>query len=171
MADVKRWVNEPAEAAAGATTVPAAGGTGAAAAPGRRRPFGLYVVIALLLVNAAGAFFEVLRAPVMVGGVLAAALGVEEVAVVNYAIAATLVVLAVGLWLLRRWAWVATMLMVGLGLAYGLVLYWLGTPIYWRMAAYMVAVLYLNQGAVQRPFGVRPAWRPARPVAAAEERA
>src|SRR5262245_45971167 len=108
MADVKRWVNEPAEAAAGATTVPAARGTRAAAGPGRRRPFGLYVVVAVLLVNAAGAFFEVLHAPVMVGAVLAAALGIGEVAVVNYAIAAALVLLAVGLWLLRRWAWVAT---------------------------------------------------------------
>jgi hypothetical protein len=169
MADVKRWVNDPTEAAAGATTVPATAGTATGAAPARGRPFGLYVVIALLLLNASGAFFDVLRVPI-VGGALATGLERAEVEALNYAAAAVLVVIAVGLWALQRWAWVATMLVVGFGLAYGLLLYWQGSPVYWRMGAYMLAVLYLNQGAVQQAFGAGRRQRAAPPVAGREER-
>jgi hypothetical protein len=169
MADVKRWVNDPTQADAGATTVPASAGTATDAAPARRRPFGLYVVIALLLLNASGAFFDVLRVPV-VGGVLATGLEKAGVEALNYVAAAVLVAIAVGLWLLQRWAWVATMLVVGFGLAYGLLLYWQGTPAYWRMGAYMLAVLYLNQGAVQQAFGAVRRPRAALPVAGREER-
>jgi hypothetical protein len=149
-------------------------GRGASAPPGapvRRRPFGLYIIIALLLLNASGAFFDFLRVP-LVGGALASGMLDADVAALNYASAAVLVVICVGLWLLQRWAWVATMLVVGIGLGYGLLLYWQGTPVYWRMAAYMLAVLYLNQGAVQRAFGAgrRSDQRPAPPVAGREER-
>jgi hypothetical protein len=121
----------------------------------------LYVITALLLVNtAAGEFFDVARVSTVLQGaqgVLASQVGSAETAAAIFATAAAvvLVVLAIGLWWLQRWAWVGTMLVVGFGLAYDLLLYWRGTPVYWSMALSMLTVLYLNQGAVQRAFGTR----------------
>jgi hypothetical protein len=64
-------------------------------------------------------------------------------------------VLAFGLWRLQRWAWVASMVWQGVGLAIALYLYFDGDPDYWWLATGAVTVLYLNQGDVQRVFAPR----------------
>lgn len=69
--------------------------------------------------------------------------------------AAVGLVLAVGLWRLQRWAWVASMVWQGTGLAIALYLYVHDSPDYWWLAAGVVTVLYLNQGDVQRVFAPR----------------
>lgn len=63
---------------------------------------------------------------------------------------------AIGLWRGSRRAWVLTMLLVGLGLVVGLAMRWVGEPTYVRLALYVVAAFYLNQGAVRAYV----TWRP-----------
>jgi uncharacterized membrane protein (DUF2068 family) len=60
--------------------------------------------------------------------------------------------LAIGLWRLQRWAWVATMVWQGVGLAVALYFYFHGEHDYVWLAAGAATVLYLNQGDVQRVF-------------------
>ena len=64
-------------------------------------------------------------------------------------------VLAVGLLRLQRWAWVASMVWQGTGLAIALFLYFHDEPDYWWLATGAITVLYLNQGDVQRVFAPR----------------
>ena len=66
------------------------------------------------------------------------------------------VVAAVGLWFGHRWAWIVSMLVVGVGLVFSMYLYWLGDPSYARMAIGVVIAFYLNQGAVRDYFEGRP---------------
>lgn len=61
-------------------------------------------------------------------------------------------ILSVGLWRLRRWAWVATMLWAGINMAQALYGYFWGTPQFIAMALSVVIVLYLNQRDVQLAF-------------------
>jgi hypothetical protein len=60
--------------------------------------------------------------------------------------------IAAGLWMLMRWAWVATMLWAGISMATALASYAAGEPEYILMALGMVTVFYLNQGEVQEAF-------------------
>jgi hypothetical protein len=60
--------------------------------------------------------------------------------------------LAVGLWLLQRWAWNVMMLWTGLGLTADLVDYVRGDPHYVQMLVSMIVVFYLNLRSVQYAF-------------------
>ena len=62
------------------------------------------------------------------------------------------VIVAVGLWRLRRWAWVAIMLWTGLNMAAALHAYWIGNPYYLSMALSVIQVFYLNMREVQVAF-------------------
>lgn len=73
------------------------------------------------------------------------------------ALAAVRIVVALGLWTGRRWAWVLAMVLVGMALLISLRLYWLGQPPYAWMAVDVVLAFYLNQGAVRAFFERRPA--------------
>jgi hypothetical protein len=75
------------------------------------------------------------------------------------------VVIAAGLWTLKRWAWTATMVWVGLNMAWALHSYFEADPPYVTMVGSLVQVFYLNQREVQRAFQHRS------PRDAAEERA
>jgi hypothetical protein len=61
---------------------------------------------------------------------------------------------AVGMLLLRWWAWLAALSLQGVLLAWGLVTYWRGEPHYLAMTIAAVLVIYLNLAEVRRPFGV-----------------
>lgn len=61
-------------------------------------------------------------------------------------------IVSIGLWRLRRWAWVATMTWAGINMAQALWAYWIGEPQYPAMALSVVIVLYLNQRDVQLAF-------------------
>jgi hypothetical protein len=65
-------------------------------------------------------------------------------------------VIAVGLWRLKRWAWVAVMIWTGAALAGALVLYFRGQPNYPLMIEHIIIVFYLNQRDVQQAFGGAP---------------
>jgi hypothetical protein len=62
------------------------------------------------------------------------------------------IVFSIGLWRLRRWAWVAVMLWAGLNMTQALVSYFRGDQQYVAMALSVVIVLYLNQREVQLAF-------------------
>lgn len=69
----------------------------------------------------------------------------------------TLVLAIIGMVRLRRWGWVLTMVLVGVGLIIGIWSYFQGTFNYLGMIVNIVIVFYMNQRDVQAPF-VR--WNP-----------
>jgi hypothetical protein len=71
--------------------------------------------------------------------------------------AALVVVVVIGFLALRRWAWIAAMLMMGVALAHGIWLYRHGQPRYLHMALNVATVFYLNQRSVQEAFERRSA--------------
>jgi hypothetical protein len=118
--------------------------------PMRHRPLALWVVVILqvvlgisLLAGAAGreeifssvgeAMTDVARAAFLVSGLL---------------------VIGAALWLfsLSRRGWVLTMVFVGVGLLANLVLWYLGTPSYLRMAVQAATALYLNSAPIRELF-------------------
>ena len=134
-----------------------AGPLGAAPAPARkrRRPFGVYVIVLLQTFNA------ISHGSGVIGGVEDPLISTitdaasDTVATVIMVIG---LVVAAGLLLLKRWAWVATMLWVGAIMAAELVLFFRGDdPNYVTMAISIAQVFYLNLSDVQVAFGRRPA--------------
>jgi hypothetical protein len=115
------------------------------------------VIVILLLLNLVSVLLDLFRVQVGHPSVIVPEYGGAGETGVNYGIAAVLLVIAVGLWLLKRWAWVATMLATGIGLANGIVMYAQGQPFYVGMVINVLIVLYLNQRAVQRAFEQRDA--------------
>jgi hypothetical protein len=117
------------------------------------RPFGIWVICALLVLNAlslmgalAGRFPEqwdwlVTAGPLDDRSRLLVALGIVM------AIAA-----AIGLWLLYRWGWVLAMLLIGGILLANLLLWWEGHPNYFRMAMGVIGAFYLNSTGVRQLF-------------------
>ncbi len=63
-----------------------------------------------------------------------------------------LFVIAYGLWQYKRWAWVATMAYVGIGMGTQVWAHFLGTADYVTMPMYILIVFYLNQSDVQSIF-------------------
>jgi hypothetical protein len=133
-------------------------------APTRRRPFGVIVVVVLLVLSAAFHLSAGLGAP---AGTASSAVaseagvlpGLELLPAIAASLSAAAVTLlaAVGLWRLRRWAWVLVMLIVGLRMAENLWQYvMLGDRPYVEMLGDVLIVFYLNQREVQRAFERHP---------------
>lgn len=129
------------------------------AATGRRRPFGLYAIITLILVNAVLIALDVSRSYVSLGlqfGLERPTLpGLDDVEfdrLLRLLIAGAWFIVAIGLWALRRWAWTALMIMVGIALGEGLLLYMRGEPRYVIMLFNVLTVFYINQRSVQLLF-------------------
>lgn len=132
---------------------------GSEAASAGRRPFGLYAIITLILVNAVLIALDVSRSYVSLGlefGLERPTLpGLDDVEVdrlLRLLIAGAWSIVAVGLWALRRWAWTALMIMVGVALGEGLLLYIRGEPRYIIMLFNVLTVFYINQRGVQLLF-------------------
>jgi hypothetical protein len=129
---------------------------GSIAASAGRRPFGLYAIITLILVNAVLIALDVSRSYVSLGLEFGLELpGLDDVGVdrlLRLLIAGAWFVVAVGLWALRRWAWTALMIMVGIALGAGLLLYMRGEPRYIIMLFNVMTVFYINQRSVQLLF-------------------
>ncbi|HET9985673.1 MAG TPA: hypothetical protein VFQ38_18895 [Longimicrobiales bacterium] len=127
--------------------------------PGRR-PFGLYAIITLLLANGALTALDVSRSYVSLGIDLgiprpATIPGLSDADVdrlLRIVSAGGFVAVAIGIWMLRRWAWVALMIVVGLALGDGILRYVHGEPRYPSMWVNVLIVFYLNQRTVQRLF-------------------
>ncbi len=135
------------------------------APPRLGRPFGVYVIVCLQLLHVVSVLLEAERIPYDVSGLLLPEYVGAGAPAVSYAGAALLVIVSVGLWLLKRWAWVATMFLTGVWLASGIVRYWQGTPAYVGMVINVLIVMYLNQRAVQQAFQQGPP-QPAGPPSA-----
>ena len=124
---------------------------------GRQRPLGVVVIAIFLVVNAALALYDTFVAPIGLTGLANALrstpLGVGAV----IALAVVAVIAAIGLWRGSRRAWVSTMLLVGVSLTFGLIVYVQGEPRYGRLVIDVVIAFYLNQGAVRDFFEFRPA--------------
>lgn len=132
---------------------------GSEAASAGRRPFGLYAIITLILVNAVLIALDVSRSYVSLGLVFGLERptlpGLDDVEVdrlLRLLIAGAWLIVAVGLWALRRWAWTALMIMVGIALGVGLLLYMRGEPRYVIMLFNVLTVFYINQRSVQLLF-------------------
>jgi hypothetical protein len=63
---------------------------------------------------------------------------------------------AIGLWFLRPWGWVASMLLAGVNLAVEIVLYFSGLPGHPYLAVAVVIAFYLNLGDVRGRFFPEP---------------
>jgi hypothetical protein len=121
--------------------------------PDRKRPFGVAAVTILLLLLAAVIGLEVRRDRLDVPWQFPAQVPrAATIRMLGYTLAAVLVLLAAGMWRLRRAAWVGTMLLVGVLMAIELFWYARGEPRYHIMALCIFIVFYLNQGQVQRLF-------------------
>lgn len=125
-----------------------------------RRPFGVYAIIILALLNQALIILPYLLPNLPIPSELLAGLPSEllpadspltEQVLAGLTTIATLIVVA-GLWAYRRWAWVATMVVVGLYLILGLWRYLQGNPDYFSMLLDVVIVFYMNQRDVQNAF-------------------
>lgn len=119
--------------------------------PPLRRPRGVIIIAALLLIQAAvwiatGTLYfselPVFRLPAM------------ETSAFALALAGVNVIVAGGMILLRPWAWVGAMTVQGLSLVAGLWSYSLGERDYPLMVTSVMVVLYLNLREVRRPFGL-----------------
>jgi hypothetical protein len=130
----------------------------------RARPFGVTVIVVLLLVAAVVALPSSLiglRGALRSEGGIAPLPDPTTIQLIGalmllLAIAAAALAAAVGLVRLRRWAWVLTMLMVGTQMAANLWEYVVaGERPYVEMLLDVVLVFYLNQREVQRAFGHR----------------
>ena len=63
-----------------------------------------------------------------------------------------LLLAVLGLWLHKRWGWVLSMILTGLGLGFTIWSYFQGEPDYLPMFIDVVLVFYLNQRDVQQLF-------------------
>jgi hypothetical protein len=118
----------------------------------RKRPFGLYVIIGLLWL-AAGSLALGLVALEVADQRLRLPVGDYPLFVIlAWALAGTFMLASFGLWLLKRWGWTLTMILVGATLAYDIWQYFQGDAHFVTMAISLVIVFYLNQRDVQSPF-------------------
>ncbi|HZK48913.1 MAG TPA: hypothetical protein VFD74_04860 [Thermoleophilia bacterium] len=116
-----------------------------------RRPRGVIIIALLLLTQAAvwtatGTLYfselPVFHLPAM------------ETSAFALALAGVNLIVAVGMVLLKPWAWVGAMTVQGLSLGAGLWSYSHGNHDYPLMVISVMAVLYLNLREVRRPFGL-----------------
>lgn len=141
-----------------------------------QRPFGIYAIIALFLMFVATAALDIIRLRVgfasellqQIAELLHEGSGLSTLpqllfrdtnilVLINVVIITVIVATIVGLWFRFRQAWVAAMLLVGIGLVYNIWSYLEGTPLYLNMLIHVIAVFYLNER------GVRLAFDPPRP--------
>jgi hypothetical protein len=113
----------------------------------RKRPFGVTIVCVLQVVSA------LLLASWLVYELeKRTTIHVWRLAVAGGALVLVGLVIAVGLWRLKRWAWIAVMFWTGATLAVDLVDYIHGNPDYLTMLASIFVVFYLNQADVQAAY-------------------
>ena len=138
-----------------------------------RRPFGVYMLVVLLLLGVFAAALEIIRAQAYLIGFWAeadeflrdrsglVALGERLftdpnlITVVNGVVIALWVVMIIGLWLLQRWAWLLLMISTGVTLTFALVRYLEGNPDFISMFVNVAVAFYLNDHSVQRAFARR----------------
>lgn len=114
-----------------------------------RRPFGLYIIIILQLINAA-----LLALGLLALGLVQQPLPIRVTEQLIFALLGWLLVIAwvlatMGILRQKRWGWTLTMILTGLALATNIWQYFQGEPQYFNMVLNIVIVFYLNQREVQ----------------------
>ena len=141
-----------------------------------KRPFGIYAIIVMLLLAAAAAALDIVRirtgfpsqllqqiAELLREGTILTGLSTRLVAdeqvliLINLIIIGSMAVTIVGLWFRLYGAWLAAMLLIGIGLVYNIWNYLAGTPLYLSMLLHVFSVFYLNERSVQLSFERRQA--------------
>lgn len=135
-----------------------------------KRPFGVYVLVVILLMGVFAAALEIFRVQAQLIGVWAEAdeflrdrsglvalarllfSDPDIVTIANGIIIAVWALLIIGLWLLQRWAWLLLMIFTGVTLTFALVRYLEGNPDYIGMLVNVAVAFYLNDHNVQRAF-------------------
>ncbi len=135
-----------------------------------KRPFGVYVVVILLLFGVLAAALEIFRVQAQLVGIWAEAdeflrdrsglvnltnrlfTDPDLVTIMNGIIIAVWSLLIIGLWLLQRWAWLLVMIFTGVTLIFALIRYFEGNPDYIGMLVNVAVALYLNDRSVQRAY-------------------
>jgi uncharacterized membrane protein (DUF2068 family) len=118
-----------------------------------KRPFGIYAIIVLQLLNILANFTDVIR--VQIGLSTLALPNVQDsriLAAVNILIAVVLIFIIIGLWRYQYWAWFATMVVTGIALILGIWQYFHGGSPYVNLLINSLVVLYLNQRDLRRIF-------------------
>jgi uncharacterized membrane protein (DUF2068 family) len=119
----------------------------------RKRPFGLYAIMVLLVLRILSILADIFRMQLDLHALTVAQLeNPLWTDAVGWVLVAVLAIVVVELWFLKRWAWVTTMILVGLGLAFGIWQHFHGIPSYIVLLTNLVTVFYLNQRDVQRAF-------------------
>jgi hypothetical protein len=119
----------------------------------RKRPFGLYAVLVLLALQGPSLIASRDQVRYGLGRMVPAGQDAGQVAdLLGIPISLIVLVLVVGLWRLKRWAWVGAMIFVGLGLTAGIIQYLRDQPLYGTMLLNVFIVFYLNQRDVQDLF-------------------
>jgi len=114
----------------------------------RRRPLGVTILVVMELLLAALLAIGL----VTDGSVTLPLISTEDEPGVATAATVIALVLAGGLWFLRRWAWIGVMLWHGIILGTSLLAYIRGETPYAEMAISMIIVFYLNQSDVEGAF-------------------
>ena len=118
-----------------------------------KRPFGIYAIIVLQLLNILANFTDMIR--VQRGLSTLALPNVQDsriLAVANIVIAVILIFIIIGLWRYQYWAWFATMVVTGIALILGIWQYFHGGSPYVNLLINSLVVLYLNQRDLRRIF-------------------
>lgn len=118
-----------------------------------KRPFGVYAIIALLAFRALAVYLDLVRvrehlSPIMIPDLHNDAYNLALVGVILVVAAA----ICTGLFLLKRWAWIAAMILIGAFLLAAIVYYLSGGKPYVPMLLDVISVFYLNQRSVQAAF-------------------
>jgi hypothetical protein len=122
----------------------------------QKRPFGLYAIVVLQVLNIASILFDAVR--LQLGVSTLSIPNVEDsrfVSVANLVIVLLLIAIVIGLWQLRYWAWYATMLLTGIQLVLGIWRYFHGGEPYLTLLLNALIVFYLNQRELRRIFEPR----------------
>lgn len=128
----------------------------------RRRPFVLWVLIILHIVQAASGLLILgfislinVNSPLISEAGLDALQEYGKVPVLLFASTSLLfihLVLAYGLWRLQRWAWIMTMITLAFSMTLDILAFLDGTPTYFPMLINVLLVFYLNQAEIQELF-------------------
>ncbi len=126
--------------------------------PARKRPFGVYAIIVLLLLHVLSNSIDLLRVRLGLPPLILPNLEDElTITMLNVVVVAAIVAVSFGLFFLRRWAWIAAMILIGGSLGYSIIHYLGGGQPYVAMLLDVASVFYLNQRSVQAVFEGRTA--------------
>ena len=138
-----------------------------------KRPFGVYVLVIILLLGVFAAVLEIARVQSSLFGFWATAeellrdhSGMVSLAsrlihdptlliIANSLIIIVWVLIIIGMWMMHRWAWLLLMIITGVMLTYALFRFFDGEPEYLSMLTNVAVAFYLNDRNVQRAYARR----------------